>query len=141
MHHFFVSPSKVRRYYEAPAGVDLDAEAYVQRPGAVKEGTPFFLGSDMRPVEPLCSFFLELSKSLKAKSLEDYAYDALDLVDFLDQLPVPTDLLSAREDDLVAYREDCTTHREAPDGVRISGAEAAGTCSPGARRPSWMCGI
>ncbi|WP_206440254.1 hypothetical protein [Streptomyces scabichelini] len=28
------------------------------RPGAVKEGTPFFLGLDMRPVEPLCSFFL-----------------------------------------------------------------------------------
>lgn len=51
----------------------------------------------------------------EAKSLEDYAYDALDLVDFLDQLPVPTDLLSAAEDDLVAYREDCTAHREAPD--------------------------
>ncbi|ELS58959.1 hypothetical protein STVIR_0091 [Streptomyces viridochromogenes Tue57] len=39
----------------------------------MKEGTPFFLSSDMRPAEPLCSFFLELSKSLKAKSLADYA--------------------------------------------------------------------
>lgn len=56
--HFFVSHSKVRRFYEAPPGVDLDAEAYVQRPGAVKEGTPFFLDLGMRPVEPLCSFFL-----------------------------------------------------------------------------------
>ncbi|MDG5809300.1 site-specific integrase [Streptomyces ossamyceticus] len=115
MDHFFVSHSKVRRFYEAPPGVDLDAVAYVQRPGAVKEGTPFFLDLGMRPVEPLCSFFLELSKSLKAKSLEDYTYDVLDLVDFLGQLPLATDLLSAREDDLVAYREDCTEHREAPD--------------------------
>lgn len=115
MDHFFVSHSKVRRFYEAPPGVDLDAEAYVQRPGAVKEGTPFFLDLGMRPVEPLCSFFLEMSKSLKAKSLEDYTYDALDLVDFLEQLPLPADLLSATEEDLVAYREDCTEHREAPD--------------------------
>lgn len=115
MDHFFVSHGKVRRFYEAPPGVDFDAVAYVQRPGAVKEGTPFFLDLGMRPAEPLCSFFLELSKSLKAKSLEDYTYDALDLVDFLGQLPVPTDLVSATEDDLVAYREDCTEHREAPD--------------------------
>ncbi|MFD8544965.1 tyrosine-type recombinase/integrase [Streptomyces sp. NPDC059649] len=115
MDHFFVSHDKVRRFYEAPAGVDLDAAAYVQRPGALKEGTPFFLGADMRPVEPLCSFFFEMSKALKAKSLEDYTYDALDLVDFLADLDPPTDLLSATEDDLVAYREDCTELREAPD--------------------------
>ncbi|MGW2746556.1 hypothetical protein [Streptomyces sp. NPDC001450] len=115
MDHFFVSHGKVRRFYEAPPGVDLDAAAYVQRPGAVKEGTPFFLDPGMRPAEPLCSFFLELSKSLKAKPLEDYTYDALDLVDVLGQLLVPTDLVSATEDDLVAYREDCTGHREAPD--------------------------
>ncbi|MBT2541936.1 recombinase XerD, partial [Streptomyces sp. ISL-44] len=86
MEHFFVSSSKVHRFYEAPAGVELDAEAYVRRPGGVKEGTPFFLGPDMRPLEPLCSFFLEMSKVLKAKSLQDYAYDAMDLVDFLAEL-------------------------------------------------------
>jgi hypothetical protein len=48
--HFFVSHSKVRRFYEAPPGVDLDAVAYVQPPGAVKEGTPFFL--DLGLVDP-----------------------------------------------------------------------------------------
>ncbi|GAA2350139.1 hypothetical protein [Streptomyces violaceusniger] len=69
MDHFFVSHGKVRRFYEAPPGVDLDAVAYVQRPGAVKEGPPFFLDLGMRPAEPLCSFFLELSKSLKANAL------------------------------------------------------------------------
>ncbi|AYN40197.1 recombinase XerD [Streptomyces dangxiongensis] len=117
MDHFFVSPSKVRRFYEAPAGVDpdFDAEAYVRRPGAVKEGTPFYLDSDMRPLEPLCSFFLELSKTLKAKSLQDYGYDAMDVVEFLAELDPPADLLSATEEDLVAYREDCTEYREKPD--------------------------
>ncbi|MFD3804781.1 site-specific integrase [Streptomyces sp. NPDC058619] len=115
MDYFFVSHEKVRRYYEAPPGVPLDAAAYVQRPGAVKEGTPFFLGPDMRPVEPLSSFFLELSKTVKAKTMQDYAYDVMDLVDFLEELDPPTDLLSATEDDLLAYREDCTELRESPD--------------------------
>lgn len=115
MDYFFVSRDKVRRFYEPLEGMPLDASTYVQRPGAVKEGTPFFLGPDMRPVEPLCSFFFELSKTLKAKSLQDYTYDALDLVDFLEELDPPTHLLSATEDDLLAYREDCTELRESPD--------------------------
>ncbi|MFE0650198.1 tyrosine-type recombinase/integrase [Streptomyces sp. NPDC059534] len=115
MDYFFVSPDKVRQFYEAPPGLeDLDASAYVTRKGALKTGTPFFLGPDMRPAEPLCSFFQELAKSLKAKSLSDYTYDALDLVDFLEDLDLPTDLLSATEDDLVAYREDRTVNQESP---------------------------
>ncbi|MGW9025384.1 recombinase XerD [Streptomyces sp. NPDC055722] len=116
MDYFFVSRSKVRRFYEAPPGVDLDAFAYVSRKGALKEGTPFFFDSQMRPAEPLVSFFLEMAKTLKAKSLQDYTYDALDLTDFLeDELDPPVDLLSVIEEDLLAYREDCTEHRESPD--------------------------
>jgi hypothetical protein len=116
MDYFFVSRSKVRRFYEAPPGVDLDAFAYVSRKGALKDGTPFFFDSQMRPAEPLVSFFLEMAKTLKAKSLQDYTYDALDLTDFLeDELDPPVDLLSVIEEDLVAYREDCTEHRESPD--------------------------
>ncbi|MFF7975871.1 recombinase XerD [Streptomyces sp. NPDC007905] len=116
MDYFFVSRSKVRRFYEAPPGVDLDAMAYVSRPGALKEGTPFFFDSQMRPAEPLVSFFLEMAKTLKAKSLQDYTYDALDLTEYLEnELDPPVDLLSVIEEDLVAYREDCTEHRESPD--------------------------
>ncbi|MEU0946694.1 hypothetical protein ABZ379_28700 [Streptomyces canus] len=37
----------------ADSGVDLDAFAYVARSGALKEGTPFFFDSQMRPAEPL----------------------------------------------------------------------------------------
>lgn len=116
MDYFFVSRSKVRRFYEAPPGVDLDAFAYVSRPGALKEGTPFFFDSHMRPAEPLVSFFLDMAKTLKAKSLQDYTYDALDLTEFLEnELDPPVGLLSVIEEDLVAYREDCTEHRESPD--------------------------
>ncbi|MFJ5819842.1 site-specific integrase [Streptomyces sp. NPDC093108] len=114
MDYFFVSGDKVRRFYEAPKGVDLEVRSYVERPGAVRDGTPFFLGPDMRPVEPLCSFFFELSKSLVAKTLADYTYDILDLLDFLGQLDPPLDLLSATEDDLVAYRDDRTQHQDVP---------------------------
>jgi len=110
--HYFVSHQKVRRYFVPVPGMDLDAVAYVERDGAVAEGTPFILGPDMRPAEPLCSFFFQLSKSLAASTMADYAHDLLDLAAFLGRLPA--DLLSAGEDDLVAYREYCTRDRERP---------------------------
>jgi integrase len=112
--HYFVSHEKVRRYFVPVPGMDLDAVAYVERDGAVKEGTPFILGQDMRPAEPLCSFFFQLSKSLAASTLAGYAYDLLDLAAFLGRLQVPADLLSAGEDDLLAYREHYTRDRERP---------------------------
>jgi hypothetical protein len=46
-------------------------------------GGPLFLGPDMRPVEPLCSYFFELSRYLTAKTLADYTYDLLDMARFL----------------------------------------------------------
>jgi integrase len=112
--HYFVSHEKVRRYFVPVPGMDLDAVTYVEREGAVKDGTPFILGPDMRPAEPLCSFFFCLSRSLAASTLADYAYDLLDLVAFLSRMPVAADLLSAGEDDLVAYREYCVRDRERP---------------------------
>jgi hypothetical protein len=68
----------------------------------------------MRPAEPLCSFFIQLSKSLAASTMADYAHDLLDLAAFLGRLPMPSDVLSAGEDDLVAYRGYCTRDRERP---------------------------
>lgn len=103
--YFFVSHANVHRHTGAVDGVDLDWVGYATRTGALKEGTPFFLGSDMRPLEPLTTSFFELAKGLDAGSLQDYAYDLMDLVGFLEALDPPTDLLSATEDDLVAYRD------------------------------------
>ncbi|MEE1823780.1 site-specific integrase [Streptomyces sp. BE20] len=116
MDYFFTSRTGVRRDYESVPGLDLDAWGYVTRPGALKDGTPFFLRPDMRPLEPHCSFFRELAKTLQAKSMQDYTYDLLDLDDFLGRLDPPSDLLAATEDDLVAYRDDCTEHRDVPVG-------------------------
>ncbi|QMU80290.1 site-specific integrase [Streptacidiphilus sp. PB12-B1b] len=92
----------------------MDAVDYVTRARAVKEGTPFFLDADMRPLEPHSSFFQEMAKTNKAKSLRDYAYDFLGLDDFLTSLDPPADLLSATEDDLTAYRDHCTKYRDEP---------------------------
>ncbi|MEV6409821.1 site-specific integrase [Streptomyces bobili] len=114
MEYFFVSHAKVRRHAMALEGVDVDWVKYVTRTGALKEGTPFFLGPDMRPLEPLTSCFFELAKCLDAGTLQDYAYDLMDLVSFLEALDPPTDLLSATEDDLVAYRDELREYRDAP---------------------------
>ncbi|MFE5072650.1 site-specific integrase [Streptomyces halstedii] len=114
MDYFFTSRDRVRRSYEAPIGVDLNAVQYVESVRALTDGTPFFLGSDMRPLEPHCSFFFEMAKTLKASSLQDYAYDFLALDDFLAALDPPSDVLAATEDDLLAYRRYCTEHREVP---------------------------
>lgn len=114
MDYFFTSRDKVRRFYAAPDGIDYDGLRYATRERALKDGTPFFLGSDMRPLEPHCSFFLDLAKTVKAKSLQDYTYDFLDFSDFLESLDPPSDVLSATEDDLLAYRDHCTEHRDEP---------------------------
>lgn len=105
---------RVRRSYTAPDGIDLDGLRYVTRERALKDGTPFFLGSDMRPLEPHCSFFLDLAKTLKAKSLQDYTYDFLDFSDFLGSLDPPSDVLSATEDDLLAYRSTAPSTGTSP---------------------------
>ncbi|MFH8384716.1 site-specific integrase [Kitasatospora sp. NPDC018058] len=114
MDYFFTSRDRVRRSFEPIAGVDLDAVRYVSGPRALADGTPFFLGPDMRPLEPHSSFFHEMAKTLKASSLQDYAYDFLALDDFLTSLDPPSDVLAATEDDLLAYRRYCTEHRDEP---------------------------
>lgn len=115
MHYFFVSPSKVRQFPPQVPGVDLDPAALVTRPGALPDGTPFFVGDDMRPREPITSYFFDLAKWVGAESLEDYAYDVMALEDFLGTvLDPPADLLSATEDDLVAYRRYRTALQPSP---------------------------
>ncbi|WP_245789022.1 tyrosine-type recombinase/integrase [Amycolatopsis marina] len=57
----------------------------------------------------------EMAKTHKPKTLADYTYDLLDLVDFLTKLDPPTDVLSATEDDLIAYREERTIRQDKPN--------------------------
>lgn len=108
-----MSRAKVRRYgRDLPAG--LGAVVVADRAGALADGTPFILGADMRPVEPLCSYFFEVSQYLKPKTLADYTYDLLDLARFLASIDPPAGLLDATEDDLVAYRDQRTMHQDRP---------------------------
>jgi Phage integrase, N-terminal SAM-like domain len=78
------------------------------------EGTPFFVGPDMRPAEPLCSFVFEMAKSVQPSTLANCAYDLMDLVSFLGELDPPAGLLSVTENDLIAYREACTLRGARP---------------------------
>ncbi|MFJ1757684.1 tyrosine-type recombinase/integrase [Kitasatospora sp. NPDC088134] len=114
MSYYFVSRDKVRRYLDVVPGTDLRALDVVDRKGALADGTPFFLGPDMRPREPLCSYAFEMQKTLGAGSLEDYTYDLLAVEDYLAALDPPVDLLSATEDDLVGYRDYRTEHQDNP---------------------------
>jgi integrase len=114
--HFFVSRAKVRRYFDRSVG-DLDGPAVLDRAGALKDGTPFIPGPDMRPVEPLCSYFFDASRYLTAKTLADYTYDLLDMARFLAAFDPPAGLLDASEDHLVAYRDYQTTGQARPVSV------------------------
>lgn len=117
MHYFFKSVDKVRRHLPAVPGTDLDVVALVTRPGALPEGTPFFVGPDMRPREPLTSYFFDLARYVGAESLRDYAYDPLALEDFLGQvLETSTSLSEATEEDLVAFRRYRTEMQPSPVG-------------------------
>ena len=91
------------------------AVALVARPGALPEGTPSFVGGDMRPREPITSYFFDLANYVGAGSMEDYAYDVMALEDFLGTVvDPPADLMSATEDDLVAYRRYRTALQRSP---------------------------
>jgi hypothetical protein len=109
--HYFVSRAKVRRYCGELPG-DLSVPAVADRGGGLPDGTPFILGADMRPAEPLCSYFFEVSRYLTPKTLADYTHDLMDLARFLAGLDPPAGLLDATEDDLVAYRDQRTTHQD-----------------------------
>ncbi len=67
-------------------------------------GTPFFVEGDMRPAEPMCSYFFEHDKHVQAESLRDHAYDLIGLADFPARvLDPPPGLRSAIQEDLVAF--------------------------------------
>lgn len=106
MESFYVSPHLVRRHPDLDQICGFDGLALVERVGALPQGVPFFLDEQMRPIEPLCSYFFELAKFLEPKTMAEYARDLMDLCRFLVQLDDPADLLTATEDDLVAYRKD-----------------------------------
>ncbi|WP_089107446.1 hypothetical protein [Streptomyces hyaluromycini] len=105
MPYFFASYDSIARHRAALADLGFDAVEPLSGPEALPEGTPFFVDEFMRPREPMCSYFFDLARHVGAKSLWEYAYDLMGLEDFLAGVPdPPTDLVAAREPDLVAFR-------------------------------------
>ena len=73
------------------------------RTRAVSDGTPIVVDSEMRPVEPLCTFLRLYSETVSHNSVYAYALDALRFTRFLAENN--TDVLAAGRADLLAYRK------------------------------------
>lgn len=117
MHYFFTSSSHLFRHQKALGKLGFDVSQLLSGPATLPEGTPFFVDEDMRPVEPMCSYFVDLARHVGSESLRDYAYDLMGLEDFLARvLDPPSDLLSATEADLVAFRRWRTQLAPVPVG-------------------------
>ncbi len=68
-----------------------------------ESGVPVLLDDSMRPVEPWCTYLRLLSQTVSASTIKNYAYDVLLFAGFLKARG--TDVVSATQNDLVAYRQ------------------------------------
>lgn len=97
---FFVRRPLVERYGDGLA--DGTAVALLDRQ-VIPDGMPIVLGSDMRPIEPLSSWFRHLAYLGRVpETMRSYAYVVLRLAEYL--AARHKDLLSAGEVDLLSYR-------------------------------------
>jgi hypothetical protein len=102
MHLFSMDVQKVRRVGGVPglSAAELSGVFARSTPAA---GTPVLLSGSMWPVEPLCSWFRELSLNRRSvKTMRAYAYTALMLLRFLHARGL--DLASATEQDVLEFR-------------------------------------
>ncbi|MET7297942.1 site-specific integrase [Embleya sp. NPDC005575] len=120
---YFVKRPLVERYAAAlPAGSAGAVELLDRR--VIPDGTPVFLGGDMRPVEPVCSWFRHLAhRNRDPETMRSYAYVVSRLMDFL--AARGTDVVSATEADLVAYRHQRLVLQQVPIGESTWDREAA----------------
>lgn len=122
MELFFVR-RRLAEHLATPAGPSDVTVRQILDQRALPDGLPVLLDVRMRPVEPICSWFRHLGYALlEPETLRCYAYIVRRLVVFLAERG--TDVLSATEVDLIAYRaartqlqrqpvDDATWRREA----------------------------
>jgi integrase len=80
---------------------------------SIGDGTPIFLDDQMRPVEPVSTWFRHLAVQRRdEKTMKAYAYIVRRLMEFLAERGA--DLLSMTEADLVAYRASRTEMQDEP---------------------------
>lgn len=102
MQLFFTDVQKVRKA-GGVAGVSAAELSAALAKHALAAGTPVLLSESMWPVEPLCSWFVELALNRRsAKTMRAYAYTAVMLLRFLHARGL--DLASATEPDIQDFR-------------------------------------
>ncbi|MER5639220.1 hypothetical protein ABT095_19945 [Kitasatospora sp. NPDC002227] len=109
---FYVKPDLLDRrpYADGPDAAQV-RDMLVHR--AVRDRTPVFLDSQMRPIPHISGWFYSLSlRKRDPETMRTYAYIVFRLANFLNERG--TDLLSATEADLVAYRYARTELQDTP---------------------------
>ncbi|GAA1595775.1 tyrosine-type recombinase/integrase [Actinoplanes couchii] len=102
MYLFFTDVHKTRSVGDVTGLSAADVVAVLGRSAPIP-GTPVLLSKSMLPVEPLCSWFRELSLNRRSvKTMRAYAYTALILLRFLRARDL--DLSSAAEQDVLEFR-------------------------------------
>ena len=99
----FADPSAVTRHdleLQRLAGLPSNAPL---APSGQASGVPILLDQRMRPIEPWCTYLRLLSQTVSSSTIRNYGYDARRFASFLNSRG--TDVLSATQDDLVAYRD------------------------------------
>lgn len=111
---YFVKRSLIEEYAESLSSPATGATALLDK-RVLPDGMPLVLGADMRPAEPLCSWFRHLAYLGRTPdTMRSYAYVAVRLMDYL--ATRGKDLASASEVDLVAYRRQRLELQKSPVG-------------------------
>ncbi|WP_119730097.1 hypothetical protein [Thermomonospora amylolytica] len=108
---YFVDRGLARQCPQLPASAGTAAALLDSR--GIPDGTPVALDRQMRPVEPWCSWFRTLAdEGKRSNTMRTYAYIASRLEDFLADRG--SDVVSATETDLIAYRRHRTEWQDEP---------------------------
>lgn len=108
----FIKPALLDRWHPGVGPSAAEVRTSLEE-GVIRDGTPVFLDSQMRPVEYLSGWFRQLSmRNRDAKTMRQYAYLVRSLVHFLEGRGI--DLLRATETDLAAFRRSRTEVQEEP---------------------------
>lgn len=84
----------------------------VESTGRLRDGLPVLLDDRWRVVEPWLTYFRVVGGTVGRATLRGYGYDALRFASFLEGRG--TDVVRARQDDIVAYRQWRLADAEAP---------------------------
>lgn len=123
MHLFVTDVPKTRSVGSVPGICTTDLSDLLSHAAPVA-GTPVLLSESMRPIEPLCSWFQELSLNRRsAKTMRAYAYTTLMFLRFLQARG--SDLASATEQDVLNFRRWRLDDAEETVGEAAWGRDAA----------------